>query len=432
MTIKWKYIIFIGLIHVLIAVMAWYLLEDRIALFLLVELGVIISLALAYRIYTGFVRPLQFMVAGTDAILDRDFSVKYRKTGSREMDKLVDTYNAMIDNIRRERVWMEEQNFFLDQLIEASPAGIVLLDYDNRIVRMNPGARQILAPDRDTTGQTLAALDHPVATALDTLSSGESRTVLGPQGERFKCSAGHFIHRGFKRRFFVIQELSRELQEAEKRAYGKVIRMMAHEVNNSLGAVNSIMDSAIDYLQESSQEDAGLIREGLETAVARNDRLSQFMRNFAEVVKLPPPQLEVYPVSRLVRDTARLMESQAAQRGVTFEYRGLAADSLKARLDPRQMEQALVNIVKNALEAIDGQGQIRFSIEKNPLRIIVSDTGKGITPGEQENLFTPFYSSKPDGQGIGLTLVREIVTNHGGTVSLTSDAAGWTHCVIRL
>jgi len=432
MTIKWRYFLFISLIHIAIGVMAYYLLKERFGYLLLAEIGMVISLILAYQLYQSFVRPLQFMASGTDAIQDQDFSIRFQKTGSRELDKLVNVYNQMIDNIRDERVWMEEQNYFLQQLIQASPTGILILNFDQEITDINPKAMEILDLGTKPLQKKLSEILHPLIPELLSLPLNQANTVSGVGSERFRCQSSHFIFRGFKRQFFLIEELSKELLEAEKKAYGKVIRMMAHEVNNSLGAVNSILESTENFLRDQTGEDAMMVQEALIAAIGRNQRLGQFMRNFAEVVKLPEPTLEWVSIIQLVRAVARLMEPLAAEKGIQFQYQLLENESLKAKIDARQLEQAMINIVQNAIESIGENGIIKFLVMGDPLSITIADNGPGIDPEEQEQLFTPFFSSKPDGQGIGLTLVRDIVAKHQGKVHLETQADGWTYCRITL
>lgn len=432
MTIKVKYFLFVGLIHALITYLVFLLLQDRKVYFILSEILIIISLALAVQIYLAFIRPLQFMANGINALEDEDFSVQYLKTGSLELDKLVGVYNKMIENIRDERVAIQEQHYFLQRLIQAYPAAIIILDYDDKISELNPRAEALLesaAPQ--LIGQKLQELAHPIAKAILAIKIGESQVINGKGIERYKCEIAEFVHRGFKRKFIQVSELSKEMLAAEKRAYGKVIRMMAHEVNNSIGATNSILNIGVDYLEEIEEvEGQAEIQQALQLAINRNHSLSKFMRNFAEVVRLPPPNKELVSVVKLLRDVARYMAPIAQEQQIAFKTTFLEAASQQVIVDPQQMEQALVNIVKNAIEATGPGGIIRFEIRINPLTIIIANNGQGIDPMVKDQIFTPFFSTKVDGQGIGLTLVREIVMNHNAIIDLETRADGWTYCTI--
>ncbi|MEM6966195.1 MAG: ATP-binding protein [Bacteroidota bacterium] len=409
--------------------------RDQKLYFLLSEFAILFSLFLSYLMYRSFIRPLDFIYSGTDAIADKDFTIKFVKTGSNEMDRLIEVYNSMIDNIREERIQVEEQHFFLKKLINASPNGIIILDYDEKITDINPRAiRQLnledyLSKKSDSViGLSIKEIKNPLLQQISQLEIGQAEIVGTERFEKYKCEVSHFIHRGFKRKFILIQELSKEILEAEKRAYGKIIRMMAHEVNNSVGAINSILQTQVDFLPEGNQED----KEALVIAIERNKSMSAFMKNFAKVVRLPKPRLESVELNELLSNITKLMEAQANLQNVTIDLQ-LAKGDIFAQLDAKQLEQALVNIIKNAIESIqerqernDQQGIIQVSSSASPKTILIRDNGVGIPSNVANKLFTPFFSTKIDGQGVGLTLIREILINHDAQFSLKTLEDGWT------
>jgi len=413
-----------------IAYLSYQLLIEEKQWFFLAEVGILISLLFSWMLYRSFIRPLQFMYSGTDAIEDKDFNVKFVKTGSKEMDRLIKVYNQMIDNIREERIQVEEQHFFLVKLINASPNGIVILDYDDKIAEINPRAKTLLGLKKNELNQSIFDLDHPVLNQIAKLEIDESK-VLSVEGyEKYKCQVSQFIHRGFKRKFILIQELSKEILEAEKRAYGKVIRMMAHEVNNSIGAINSIIQSQIDFGID------GDGKEALQIAYNRNDRMNRFMKNFAKVVRLPRPKLEKTVLNELVENVGKLMLPQANAQNIELEFI-LSKEVISAKADLQQMEQVLVNILKNSMESFASQevrndSKIQIIISENPKTILIRDNGAGIDPLVANDLFTPFFSTKKEGQGVGLMLIREILVNHNAQFSLKTLADGWTEFRIVL
>jgi signal transduction histidine kinase len=202
--------------------------------------------------------------------------------------------------------------------------------------------------------------------------------------------------------------------------------MMAHEVNNSIGAINSILESVTELYRSENKEEEQEVKEALNIAIQRNQGLNQFMKNFASVVRLPEPHKENIALNSFVKDIARLMEAQAKEKGASLQLI-LSDKNPSIQADRRQMEQALVNIIKNAVEALDeSPGLIRITVQDNPLALVVEDNGRGISPEHAEKLFSPFFSTKADGQGIGLTLVREILINHGARFSLKTGKEGWT------
>ncbi|MFK7934309.1 MAG: PAS domain-containing sensor histidine kinase [Saprospiraceae bacterium] len=247
--------------------------------------------------------------------------------------------------------------------------------------------------------------------------------------KQYRIERAQFVDRGFNREFVIIEDLSQEILDAEKRAYEKVIRMMAHEVNNSIGAINSIIESNIDYQQELDDPFAPEMSNALRIAKERNDRLNVFMRNFADIIRLPQPTKEFVDIARSLKDTAQLMRAYAEQRRVAIEI--IPTDfHVKINLDQRQIEQVLVNVIKNAVEAIGEDGTIKIELQTRPNQLIISDNGKGISDEQAAQLFTPFYSDKPHGQGIGLTLTREILLNHGFEFSLKT-VGEWTNFTVK-
>jgi len=364
---------------------------------------------------------MRTLLQGADAIREREFNVKFVKTGKYELDELINVYNDMMDQLRSERTKQEEQHFFLEKLIHTSPTGIVILDYDQRIHQLNPKAEQILGlKEAELFGKSAADFNSPILRELTLLQSGESR-IFSPNGiETFKLQKSHFIDRGFARSFVMIEELTAEILAAEKKAYGKVIRMMAHEVNNTIGPVNSIIQST---LQNSSPGEA--IQNALRVAMDRNNNLNLFMRNFADVVRLPSPQKKQVDLHKLIGAIADLMEWKTGDKNIELEFR-FAPKPILIEADQLQMEQALINIVKNAVEAIPEKGKISFITSARPARLVIEDNGKPIPIEISEQLFSPFFSTKKDGQGIGLTLTREILVNHGFDFNLRTREDGMT------
>ena len=425
MTLKVKYWLYLASIHALLFFLAYELLNENMWYVLLAEVGIILLLWLGHRIFLSFLRPVERMIQGADAIEDQDFHHTFSATKAPEMNRLVTVYNNMIEHIRQERIQIAEQHFFLDKLIEASPSGIVLLDYDNHLTQLNPSAKRWLRLTDAALGKSVAELDHPILNRINQLEVGESSIVSAHGMEQYRCHMVDFVHRGFHRKFFLMEELSRELLATEKRAYGKVIRMMAHEVNNSIGAINSILDSLQEMHREATPPQPTEVIELLEIPIRRNDRLTQFMKNFASVIRLPEPHLEAIDLNVLIQQVASLMQVQAQERNIQFQL-DLPSAPVRTRLDQNQMEQVLVNVIKNAMESIGEGGIIHFQTHQSPIGFSISDNGPGIEEGVASELFSPFFSTKATGQGVGLTLVREILMNHGTRFSLETKQDGWT------
>jgi nitrogen fixation/metabolism regulation signal transduction histidine kinase len=370
------------------------------------------------------------LMQGTEAIKDRDFNIKFVETGKYEMDQLINVYNQMIDQLRTERTKQEEQHFFLEKLIHTSPTGIMILDYEDHIQQINPMALQLLnIKEKDAIGKSIDYIDHPVMKQLKLLSSGKSVTVTFDAITTYKLQKSHFIDRGFPRHFIMIEELTAEILAAEKKAYGKVIRMMAHEVNNTVGPVNSIIQTALQSTTWKKDQTNNL-QHALQVAVDRNNNLNTFMRNFADVVRLPDPHLKRIDLVKVIYAVTQLMMIKVGEKEIDFIYEFPSA-TFMIDADEQQMEQAFINIVKNAMEAISQKGSITFSLNIQTKQLLITDTGTGIPDNAAGNLFSPFFSTKKDGQGIGLTLVREILLNHNFAFYLKTTGPQQTEFFIQ-
>ena len=216
----------------------------------------------------------------------------------------------------------------------------------------------------------------------------------------------------------MMEDQTHDLLDAEKKAYGKIIRMMAHEVNNSIGPINSILQSIMEFETPYTKEDGIEIKEHIDIAIQRNNKLNLFTKNFADIVRLPFINLKYQSLTPIISDIAKLMQGAFPNKDIKI-VSNLPADPIFASIDQYQLEQVLINIIKNSGEAIDTNGTIEIIVQDNPPTIKVIDDGKGFEKEEQDKLFTPFYSSKQSGQGIGLTLSKEVLINHGADFSLT-------------
>jgi two-component system nitrogen regulation sensor histidine kinase NtrY len=422
MKLRTKYILFVTILHLLTLGLTFYIFNSERVFFIGAEVFIIISLIISIRLYGQLIRPIQMLLQGMEALKDRDFNVKFLPTGKFEVDQLINVYNQMIDQLRTERTQQEEQHFFLEKLIYTSPTGIVILDHDELVQQINPKALQILDLDeKSLIGKNIKELQHPLFEQAKALKAGETITVKLSGITTYKLQKSHFIDRGFQRDFIMIEELTAEILAAEKNTYGKVIRMMAHEVNNTVGPVNSIIQSTLtsDTLWQ-SQTDSQL-NNALQVAFDRNQNLNHFMRNFADLVKLPEANKKQTDLNQLINSVIHLMQIKAQENSIGLIYAS-TAQPFYITADVQQMEQALINIVKNAIESIGNNGVIEFKVDTKKRQLLILDDGKGISAEQSLQLFTPFYSTKKDGQGIGLTLVREIMLNHSYEFSLKTIA----------
>jgi two-component system nitrogen regulation sensor histidine kinase NtrY len=413
-TLRAKFIVYLVAIHLALAAVASFVLFQRPLFLFAIEGALIVSILVGWRLVNALFVPLDLIRTGAELISERDFTSHFAAVGQPEMDALVSVYNRMIDRLRDERLSAEERHQFLQRLVEASPSGIVICDFDGNIEQMNPAARRLATPE---------LLD-----ALTPMHVGESKLITGDHARRLKVWRAEFRDRGFAKSFFLIEELTDELRLSEKAAYEKMIRMMSHEVNNSVGAVRSLLESSLRYAPQIGEKDRDDFVHALTIASSRIDALNQFMRGFADVVRIPPPRRAPVPVRELIAEIVSLLRPELEQRQIALQTS--MNGEMTADIDRHQFEQVIVNILRNAIEAVDRDGRIDIALRDGVLTI--SDSGPGIAADDHSDLFTPFFTTKRDGRGLGLSVVQEILTNHGAAFWLQNRKEGGAEFGIRL
>jgi len=432
MSLRLKFTLYLVLIHLLFAGLAVYLLVQNRLWLLAVEAVFALSLAGGLRLVRSLFGTLDLINTGAQFISDSDFTSRFREVGQVEMDRLIRIYNRMVDHLREERTRLQEQHYFLDKILAASPSGIVTLDFDGRVAMTNPSAERMLqTPRPELIGKGLGEINSPFTKELSELRPGESRVVLLQGRRRVKCQVSQFLDRGFPRSFILMEELTEELRQSEKSAYEKLIRLMSHEVNNTIGSANSLLHSCLNYTDQLRDEDRRDLETALRVVISRTDQLNAFMKGFADVVRLPPPKRHPCDVRELLESISLLMRAESLRREISWAW-DIQAPLEPVPLDRSQMEQVFVNILKNAMEAIGEGGRITVRIGDKDGRgfVMIEDTGGGLTPEVREHLFTPFFSTKENGQGIGLTMVQEILDQHRFEFSLEGQPGQSTQFTI--
>src|SRR5574344_1155296 len=356
-------------------------------LFYMIEGIVTITIIYLFFFYKQVINPLRAIGNGMELLKEQDFSSRLRKVHQKDADRIVEIFNRMITQLKDERLHVREQNQFLDLLINASPMGVVILDFDGRITSLNPAATRCLECDiHKAGGKSLAQLNNSLADNIATLGKDVTETFQLNDSHIYRCSRLSFIDHGYAHPFILIESLTDEVMKAEKKAYEKVIRMIAHEVNNTTAGVTSTLDSVTEALKDINETDD--LREVMEACIERCCSMSRFITKFADVVKIPEPQRQRYDINILLASCIQVMEP------------------------------VVVNIVKNAVESIGTDGDIYITTMTSPAAMEITDNGKGISEEDAQKLFSPFFSTKPNGQGIGLIFIREVLSKHGFRFSL--------------
>ncbi len=373
--------------------------------------------------YRKIVKPLNSIGSGMELLREQDFSSRLSPVGQYEADRIVNVFNRMMEQLKNERLRLREQNNFLDLLIKASPMGVILTTLDEDLSELNPMAQKMLGVrQEDVLGKKMNEIDSPLAAELANVPKGETATVRLNDSNIYRCTHSSFIDRGFQHPFFLIESLTDEVMKAEKKAYEKVIRMIAHEVNNTTVGITSTLDTVEQAL--STEEGMDDICDVMRVCTERCFSMSRFITRFADVVKIPEPTLTPVDLNDLAFTCKRFMEGMCTDRNIKLRLE--IDETLKeVKMDASLFEQVLVNIIKNAAESIEKDGEIIVRT-LSPAIVEVVDNGKGISKEVEAKLFSPFFSTKPNGQGIGLIFIREVLMRHGCTFSLRTYADGLT------
>lgn len=450
--LRGRFGLYLALLHLALFAAAATLARDRPWLFLALEAALLASTVYGYRLLARAMEPLAYTRRFHDLLQEQEYAARLRPPeggGQDELAPLVLLFNAMLGRLYEERLKLGEQQGLLDRLLEATPSAVIVFDFDGRISLLNASAASLLGLS-DPIGKPLGAwLDDGAAggdaagaprcasllAQLDRLAPDCGALLSDSDGRRYRGQRGHFHDRGFKRQFLLVDELTAELADSEHATYDKLIRVLGHEVNNTVAATGSVLDSLLYYRDQLDQADAGDFATAIVAVKRRNTQLGEFIERFTRVVKMPAPELRPAAIADLLDGIVALYREPCRARGIAITWR--RRDPVPPLpMDSQLMEQALLNVIKNAMEAVESamreralpEGAIALSLEAEGggARLRISDSGGrlgGVPPGQ---LFTPFFSTKKGGQGIGLLFVREVLKRHGYAHRLAPSADGET------
>jgi nitrogen fixation/metabolism regulation signal transduction histidine kinase len=352
----------------------------------------------------------------------------------------------VFDQLRTGRALREEQSQYLQTVVAHIPVALLLVDEDGGLQLMNMAARRLF----ETACSDVSQLPHfgeAFATTLGSLKPGESAIVRmerGSEALQLKAAATGLVLGGVRHRLMSLQNIETELTAHELAAWQTVIRVMAHEVMNSLTPISSLAGTAgdivADVMAQMPPDDPRRTKlvdalEALETMARRSEGLLHFVQNHRRITKRMIAQIDVVPVRRIFARLQRLLAGELAARNIELTAT-VEPETLEVSADIELLDQALINLLRNAMEALrDGQpGRITLTgrLETGGHVVIaVADNGPGIAPDQREKIFVPFYTTKRQGSGVGLTLVRQIATVHGATAHISETPGGGATISLR-
>lgn len=385
-----------------------------------IPVGVAIMATLT--IFRGIYVPQKAVDRGMELINSQDYNNRLVKVGEPNADKIVTLFNSLIDKLRAERLQNREQESLLKLLIEASPMGVVMLDFNGNISLANNSFLKMFEVKKfsDIEGKKIRAIKSDLIPEMLKVPLGNSEIIRKGDFRIYRIYHLNFIQEGFRREFFLLESLTEEIIKAEKTAYEKVIRTISHEVNNSMGGLRTVLEIVSD-----STDDPELKRV-VESCDRRCENMGNFIKDYAEVVKLPQPVLARLDLGREIESMLPFLRTLLTEKIKLIYYRPETEAIINA--DLALLQQVILNIVKNASESIVQEGFVKIEIHqsKDEVNLVISNNGLPIEAEISSQLFTPFFTTKPDGKGIGLTLIREVLNRHSAKYSLSTGEDGIT------
>ena len=387
---------------------------------------IIAWLAFAFSVRERVIRPLQTLSNMLAALRERDYSLRARRQGVDDaLGLVIFELNVLTEELKQRRLGSLEATALLERVMSEIDVAVFTFDANDMLRLVNSSGERLLGQDADRLlGKRADEL------GLAECLRGEAPRVLelefpAARG-RWEVRRGAFRQEGRPHQLLVLADVSRTLREEERQAWQRIIRVLGHEINNSLTPIRSVAQRLTELLGRPDAD--GTLREdlerGLDLIAGRSESLTRFLSAYARLARLPPPKLAPVDVTSWIQRVARL------ETRVAVEI--MPGTPVMVTADGDQLDQLLINLIANATDAAlttGGGVNIRWKARAHMVDVEVIDGGPGLP--ETKNLFVPFFTTKPNGSGIGLVLSRQIAEAHGGRLTLANrrDAKG---CVASL
>jgi PAS domain S-box-containing protein len=387
---------------------------------------VVLWLVLAFMLRERVVRPLQTLSNMLAAIREQDYSLRGRRASADDaLGLAMLELNSLMDELRERRLGALEATALLQRVMAEIDVAVFAFDDTDALRVVNAAGERLLGSSAERLLGRRAA-DLGLAEALQGDAPRVVELALGAQRGRWEVRRGSFRQGGRPHQFVVLADVSRALREEERKAWQRLIRVLGHEINNSIAPIKSLAEQFGDMLRRRVPDDAARedMQRGLTVIANRSEALTRFLASYTKLAKLPAPRLAPISVGAWVNRVAHL----ETRRPVEI----LPGPQVTLLADGDQLDQLLINLVRNAVDAAietDGGVRVTWTRDRAHFELIVEDDGPGLPA--TSNLFVPFFTTKQGGTGIGLVLSQQIAEAHGGNLTLV-DRTGARGCQARL
>jgi nitrogen fixation/metabolism regulation signal transduction histidine kinase len=376
-----------------------------------------------------------------DAIRYADFGQRFQMqhTGA-GFEELGDAFTGIIERFQNLRNQQEEALRHLKSLMEHVPVPLLSLHHDGKLQLHNNAARRQFGSARVERLEDLRAFGEDFHRQVQAVAPGERRlAVFQADGveQRFTISATEIAIAGKVERLVSLQNIQSELDGVQLQAWQDLVRVLTHEIMNSITPVASLAKTATNLVEDAASkvsahpeviEELKDVKSAVETVARRSDGLMQFVQSYRQLTRLPPPNRKPLQVAGLLDSAAQLVAAAWEEKAIALEVQ-VEPTTLTLEADPDMLEQVLLNLLKNAEQALDGTAsprvQMRAYLNRNGhISLEVADNGPGIDPGIAMKIFVPFFTTKREGSGVGLALTRQVMLAHGGTALLGGSETG--------
>ena len=434
---SWQTFRLVGLMFLLVgaSVVSYLFYEHK--LYFCVFFSCVLVLVIIVCLVDIYSRSIRRMTRMIESVRYGDFSLSFSDNGRNEMDrKLVEDLNEVIVRFRSELSEKEEKYQYFETLLDSVDTSVLVADKQGKVVWMNQAGMQDLCGHAIHQLDELKMLNPDFPILIDALQPGEVKVIRIYKEDLMQDMAvtvTEYATRTADLRLINLKNIRSILEENEMEAWQKLVRVLTHEIMNSITPIISLSDTMCERAIQQGMDEESMMLQGMKTIHRRSKGLLNFVENYRKLSRLASPVLAPVKVGELLGDIQKLFPSSK----VRYIYK-VEDECRKLMIDRSQMEQVLINLLKNASEACEESPnpevvvETTYQEEKYIFQLSVTDNGCGILPDVLDRIFIPFFTTKSTGSGIGLSLCKQIVTMHGGSIRVTSEIGKGSCFVVKM